>query len=348
VKIGTKLFSVFVLMEFLVISVACMELYIAKISNDGLDTVYKDRVVPLEELKAVSDMYAVDIVDTSHKALVGAIDLKEARKHIADAQSRIFNKWKAYLATYLVPEEKSQVAKIEPLMKKADAAVDKLNVILLKQDRAELAQFTATELYPAIDPLTKKLSELVTVQLVVAKQEYQKSHNSYQKGLLLSIILVVVGSILSGVLTIQVIRHLLRDLGGEPAYIREIARTVADGDLSLAVMVDADNKGSVLWGMKIMVENLRALVSEKLKNEQLEVMQKELDKHVAELEATLARVRQLEGILPICVYCKNIRDNKGNWQMLEQYISEHSEAMFSHGICPNCAKEAYEKMKNGD
>jgi methyl-accepting chemotaxis protein len=247
-----------------------------------------------------------------------------------------------------VPEEKRLIAKIAPLMKKADAAVDKLNVILLKQNRAELAQFTATELYPAIDPLTKKLSELVTVQLVVAKQEYQKSDNSYQNGLLLSIILVVVGSILSGVLTIQVIRHLLRDLGGEPAYIREIARTVADGDLSLAVMVDADNKGSVLWGMKIMVENLRELVSEKLKNEQLEAMQKELDKHVAELEATLARVRQLEGILPICVYCKRIRDNKDNWQMLEQYISAHSEAMFSHSICPNCEKEAYEKMKNED
>jgi methyl-accepting chemotaxis protein len=346
VKIGTKLFSVFVLMEFVVVFVAGMGLYIAKISNDGLDTVYKDRVMPLEELKAVSDMYAVDIVDTSHKALVGTIDFKDARKKVADAQSRIFNKWNAYLSTYLVPEEKSQLTKIAPLMKKADAAVDKLNGILLKQDRAELAQFTATELYPAVDPLTKKLSDLVAVQLVVAKQEYQKSNDSYQKGLLLAIILVVVGSCLSGVLAIQVFRHLLRDLGGEPAYIREIARTVADGNLSLDVMVGTDKKGSVLWGMKIMVENLRALVSEKLKNEQLEAMQKELDKHIAELEATLARVRQLEGILPICVYCKKIKDDKDTWQMLEQYISAHSEVMFSHGICPNCAKEAYEKMKN--
>jgi hypothetical protein len=48
------------------------------------------------------------------------------------------------------------------------------------------------------------------------------------------------------------------------------------------------------------------------------------------------------------VYCKKIRDNEDNWQMLEQYISAHSEAMFSHSICPNCEKEAYEKMKNGD
>jgi methyl-accepting chemotaxis protein len=181
VKIGTKLFSVFLLMEFVVISVAGMGLYIAKISNDGLDTVYKDRVVPLEELKAVSDMYAVDIVDTSHKALVGAIDLKEARKHVADAQSRIFNKWKAYLATYLVPEEKSQVAKIAPLMKKADAAVDKLNVILLKQDRAELAQFTATELYPASTRLQKSYLSWLPFSWLLQNRNTRKAKTPTKK-----------------------------------------------------------------------------------------------------------------------------------------------------------------------
>ncbi len=344
-KIGTKLFSVFILMEFVAISVGCMGLYVAKISNDGLDTVYKDRVVPLEQLKVVSDMYAVNIVDTSHKALAGAIDLEDARKLVVNAQPKILNKWKAYLSTYLVSDEKTQVSEITPLMKKADTAVDKLKDILLKQDRVALARFNATELYPAIDPLTRKLSELVAIQLVVAKQEYQKSYDSYQKGLLLAISLVIAGSFLSGVLSLQVIRHLLRDLGGEPDYVREIAQTVADGDLSLAVMVGDDKKGSILWVMKIMIENLRELVSEKLKNEQLEIMQKELDKHVAELEATLARIKQLEGILPICMYCKKIRDDNDNWQIIEQYISEHSEAMFSHGICPNC-KKAYDKDEN--
>jgi methyl-accepting chemotaxis protein len=287
----------------------------------------------------------VDIVDTSHKIRAGAVSWGDAHKNVVEAQSKIVYKWKAYLATYLVPEEEKLVAEIAPLMKKADTAVARLNDILIKQDRAALARFTATELYPAIDPLTKKISALVDVQLVVAKQEYQKSDDYYHKGLLLAIILVIAGSFLSGALAILVIRHLLRDLGGEPASVREIARTVADGDLSLAVMVGDDKKGSVLWGMKIMVENLRELVSEKLKNEQLEIMKKELDKRVAELEATLARIKQLEGILPICMYCKKIRDDKDNWQMLEEYISDHSEAFFSHGICPNCAKEVKEKMK---
>lgn len=58
-----------------------------------------------------------------------------------------------------------------------------------------------------------------------------------------------------------------------------------------------------------------------------------------ELEAALGRVKQLEGIIPICMYCKKIRDTEDSWHQLEKYISEHSEAMFSHGMCPVCSEE---------
>jgi DNA-binding response OmpR family regulator len=58
-----------------------------------------------------------------------------------------------------------------------------------------------------------------------------------------------------------------------------------------------------------------------------------------ELEAALARVKRLEGIIPICMYCKKIREGNDVWKQLEQYICEHSEALFSHGVCPHCAEE---------
>jgi hypothetical protein len=53
------------------------------------------------------------------------------------------------------------------------------------------------------------------------------------------------------------------------------------------------------------------------------------------------RVRALEGLLPICSFCKSIRDEKGQWVQMEQYISGHSEAQFSHGLCPGCAEKHY-------
>ena len=60
-----------------------------------------------------------------------------------------------------------------------------------------------------------------------------------------------------------------------------------------------------------------------------------------EKDEALARVKKLEGIIPICMYCKKIRNDNQGWDQLEQYISNHSEAMFSHGICPECLEEQF-------
>ena len=62
---------------------------------------------------------------------------------------------------------------------------------------------------------------------------------------------------------------------------------------------------------------------------------------IADLQEALAKVKTLSGFLPICASCKKIRDDKGYWNHVEAYISEHSEAEFSHGVCPGCAKKLY-------
>jgi CheY-like chemotaxis protein len=65
-------------------------------------------------------------------------------------------------------------------------------------------------------------------------------------------------------------------------------------------------------------------------------LQQSLAERVAELETALRRVKQLQGLLPICCYCKCIRNDDNYWQRVEEYIGEHSDARFSHGICPSC------------
>ena len=62
---------------------------------------------------------------------------------------------------------------------------------------------------------------------------------------------------------------------------------------------------------------------------------------LAERDAALERVQLLSGLLPICAACKRIRDEEGNWQQIELYISKHSDAKFSHGMCPACGKQYY-------
>lgn len=70
--------------------------------------------------------------------------------------------------------------------------------------------------------------------------------------------------------------------------------------------------------------------------ERIVSLQSSLNERVGQLEDALRQVKTLEGILPICCYCKRIRDDQNYWQQVESYISRHSSAQFSHGICPGC------------
>jgi DNA-binding response OmpR family regulator len=81
----------------------------------------------------------------------------------------------------------------------------------------------------------------------------------------------------------------------------------------------------------------------KFQRDQLKEQRDILRRQKNELEETLIRVRRLEGIISVCMYCKKIRNEEKSWEQMETYISEHSDARFSHGICPECYKEC---MKN--
>lgn len=68
-------------------------------------------------------------------------------------------------------------------------------------------------------------------------------------------------------------------------------------------------------------------------------LQSSLADRVWELESALSRLKHLQGLLPICSYCKKVRDDKNYWLQIESYVSEHSEAQFSHSPCPNCLEK---------
>ncbi len=73
-----------------------------------------------------------------------------------------------------------------------------------------------------------------------------------------------------------------------------------------------------------------------------------IEAHNAELQAALAKVKLLSGLLPICAHCKKIRDDDGYWQDVAVYVRDHSEADFSHGICSDCMKELYPDFYRDD
>jgi hypothetical protein len=79
-----------------------------------------------------------------------------------------------------------------------------------------------------------------------------------------------------------------------------------------------------------------------------DIIFRELSRVNAELQKTLDEIKTLRGIIPICAYCKKIRDDKGAWDAVEYYVSKHSYAQFSHGACPECFKKEMEKIDKED
>jgi two-component system, response regulator PdtaR len=73
----------------------------------------------------------------------------------------------------------------------------------------------------------------------------------------------------------------------------------------------------------------------------------ELRRLNADLKHALAHVKRLQGLLPICMFCHKIRTDRTSWEQLEMYISEHTDATFTHGICPTCLKHHFPELQNG-
>lgn len=84
----------------------------------------------------------------------------------------------------------------------------------------------------------------------------------------------------------------------------------------------------------------RVAVGERLIN-----LQSALNTKVRELQSALMHVKQLQGLIPICMHCKKIRDDESTWHRLETYIQEHSEAMFTHSLCDDCLAEHYPQFE---
>lgn len=116
-------------------------------------------------------------------------------------------------------------------------------------------------------------------------------------------------------------------------YKREIFQTVSVTVACLTVILL-----SIFGGSYLVLRKLIRLLKDS---------QQQLADNVLQLQEALANVKQLEGIIPICAWCKKIRDDEESWQQMENYISSHSDAKFSHGVCPECyEKELLEIMEN--
>jgi PAS domain S-box-containing protein len=116
----------------------------------------------------------------------------------------------------------------------------------------------------------------------------------------------------------------------EPFETKRVRKDGAEVDVYLAISPIKDPEGKLMGASAIAYD-----ITERKKIEE------DRTRMIDQLHETLSKVRTLSGLLPICASCKKIRDDKGYWQKLETFVREHSNAEFSHSICPDCMERLY-------
>jgi methyl-accepting chemotaxis protein/methyl-accepting chemotaxis protein-1 (serine sensor receptor) len=198
----------------------------------GMETIYHDRVVPLDRLKKISDAYAVDIVYTAHEVRNGNQTHVKSVASIDNARRVIKEQWTAYLASNRpVDEEKALIQQIETAMTTAEAAVSDLRGILERRDGEALTWFAVNKMYPAINPVMDRIAKLNTVQIQLAQQEYERGAARYRIMTAVALVITAVAVILALVLGYYLTQAIMRPL----ARSLRMANAVAAGDLTVQI-----------------------------------------------------------------------------------------------------------------
>ncbi|OGB71458.1 MAG: chemotaxis protein [Burkholderiales bacterium RIFOXYC12_FULL_65_23] len=260
-KISLRLALLLALLSLLIATVGMLGLSGMQQTNQGLNSVYQDRVVPLQQLKQVADLYAVDVVDTAHKVRDGALTAAQGVRIIQRAREQIRQHWTDYLGTEMIAEENRLVQQFEQRRTVADAAVATLETLLQAGDLEAIRQFAAREMYPALDPLQGVLGSLVQLQLDTARTVYEHVEAVHARTRLWIGFAIGTCVLLSIGLGTLVTRSITHQLGAEPHDAVKLAQSVAQGDLSVSIDLRAADQDSLMAQLQQMQQSLSRLVS---------------------------------------------------------------------------------------
>ena len=149
--------------------------------------------------------------------------------------------------------------------------------------------------------------------------------------------LAIIDWLMPGVDGLEVIRRVRTMETDQPLYLIMLTKKGEKSDIIAGLEAGANDylpKPFDAGELRARVEVGRRMVE----------MQNALAEKIGELRRALAEIKTLRGIVPICAGCKKIRDDSGFWQQVEVYVRDHSEAQFSHGICPECMKRLYPEL----
>ncbi|MBI4986095.1 MAG: methyl-accepting chemotaxis protein [Rhodocyclales bacterium] len=270
--IKTRLIGVLVLLSALLLIIGIQGVVGMKNVNEGLGTVYNDRLIPTGQLAQIN-LLMQENMRQLHLASMHDPRLPESKLHdhpismhldlVKKNIETIGGIWKEYMATYLTPEEKLladeyQVKRGRFVKEGLLGAIDDYNKNDFPEANAHLVKFVGPMFIEARDVAEK----LLQLQIDVAKQEFDKAEASYHQTLTLATIIIGGGILFAAVLGFWIVRTLFGQLGGEPRYVAEIANRVAEGDLTVHVEIKEKDSSSALYAVQTMITKLSGIIGE--------------------------------------------------------------------------------------
>ena len=241
-----------------VLAAGLMELREAK---QGVNRIYDDRIIPLEDLKVIADNYAVSVIDAINKANAGLISVENSLESIQVSALQTQVKWKKYIATELTAEEQVLVGEAEVLFNTANLAIEEVTQQLKKLTgnvKGELAEFDGP-LYAQIDPISDKINQLMQLQLSEAKKERVLIDLAYDNTLISQGIIAALVILFMFLMSIFLYRTLMFPLKEMQNTIETIA---SESNLTLTLSVNSKNElGQIAISFNKMIQQMYGIIT---------------------------------------------------------------------------------------
>lgn len=229
--------------------------------ESGVTSIYNDRVVPLEDLKIIGDDYAVSVIDAVNKANAGMFSAAEASRAMTDSSVNISKKWNEYMATSLTEEESRLAQEANRLFGPANQQISRVVNKLNNMQASATGQLNddIAPLYDVIDPISGKISELVSLQLRVAGEEKDRVDEIYSSSMNIFILLTLVAFIASILIGLWVTRAVMRPIDN---IVTTLNKVRVDSDLTVTFETFNDDElGQISTNLRLVIEHLRGILN---------------------------------------------------------------------------------------
>jgi methyl-accepting chemotaxis protein WspA len=261
VTLKSQLFLVAIIISMLLVAIGATGLRSTYASNQALNSVYQERVIPIKRLKIIGDRYAIGVGDSVNRVLNKISRPEEAQFTIDVAMSDVMSEWRKYLDGHQdrSDEEQQLIAEMQSQMITANTSITTIKTLLSSDDNAGLQVYMAETMYPVLEDLGQAVGRLIDLQLREVKGEYQTASATYKRQVRRSFLIISLSIMVVLLVNYLVAKGIVASLSNISERLRRIVSGKADLTQRLQVRRN-DEVGEVSTRFNSFMNNLMTLV----------------------------------------------------------------------------------------